>query len=173
MSVRPNHSCFTAWLCRQPVLQLGQLELVLGARAKAGDVEDSVYSSVYSAVCGGVDSRMASVCSNLSVEISCADVAVAWSLPPACDEKKIVSAAENCKSNQIEHVFMNTKNRSTKPGPRQAEKPELRKLKPNKKTRTAKAQAEKPELRKLKQNQKTRTAKAQAEKPEPRKLKPN
>ena len=63
-------------------LQLGQL--VLGARAEAGDVED--YSSVYSAVCGGVDSRMALVCSNLSVEISCADVAVALSLPPACDE---------------------------------------------------------------------------------------
>ena len=39
-----------------------------------------------SAVCGGVDSKMALVCSNLSVEISCADVAVAWSLPPACDE---------------------------------------------------------------------------------------
>ena len=44
-------------------LQLGQL--VLGARAKTGDVEDSVYSSVYLAVCVGVDSRMASVCSNL------------------------------------------------------------------------------------------------------------
>ena len=56
---------------------------------EAGDVEDSVYSSVYSGVCGGVYSRMASVCSNLSVEISCADVTVAWSLPspPACDEK--------------------------------------------------------------------------------------
>ena len=27
---------------------------------------------------GGVNSKMASVCSNLSVEISCADVPVAW-----------------------------------------------------------------------------------------------
>ena len=58
-----------------PLLFLQPGQLVLGARAEAGDVEDSVYSSVYSAVCGGVDSRMASVCSNLSVEISCADVA--------------------------------------------------------------------------------------------------
>ena len=80
-------------------LQLGQS--VLGAHAEAGYVEDSVYSSLYSAVCGGVDSRMASVCSNLSAEISCADVAGAWSLPPACDEKEIVSAVENCKSNQL------------------------------------------------------------------------
>ena len=74
-------------------LQLGPL--VLGARAKAGDVEDCVYSSVYSAICGGVDSRMASVCSNLSVEISCADVAAAWSLPPACDMQK------KCKKNAV------------------------------------------------------------------------
>ena len=59
----------------------------MGARAEAGDIEDSVYSSVFSAVYGGVDSRMASVSSNLSVEISCAEVAVAWSLPPACNEK--------------------------------------------------------------------------------------
>ena len=89
-------------------LRLGQL--VLGARAEACDVEDSVYSSVYSAVFGGFDSRMVLVCSNLSVEISCADVTVNWSLPHACNEKKIVSAVENCKSNQIEHVSMNTKN---------------------------------------------------------------
>ena len=61
------------------LLQLGQL--VLGARTEAGDDEDSVYSSMYLAVCGGVDSRMALICSNLSVEISCADVAVARSLP--------------------------------------------------------------------------------------------
>ena len=33
------------------------------------------------------NSRIGSVCSNLSAEISCADIAVAWSLPPACDEK--------------------------------------------------------------------------------------
>ena len=38
---------------------------------------------------------------------------------------------------------MNTKNRSTKPGQRQAETFELRKLKQYQKTRTAKAQAEK------------------------------
>ena len=61
------------------LFQLGQL--VLGSRAEACDVEDSVYSSVYSAVCRGVDSRMALVCSNGSVEISCVDVVVAWSLP--------------------------------------------------------------------------------------------
>ena len=35
--------------------------------------------------------------------------AVAWSLPPACDEKYIVSDVDNCKSNQIEHISMNTK----------------------------------------------------------------
>ena len=68
-----------------------------GTGAEAGDDEDSVHSSSSSAVCGGVCKRMASVCSNLSVEISCADVAVAWSLPPACEEKKIVSAVDNCK----------------------------------------------------------------------------
>ena len=68
--------------CRaSSLLQLGQL--VLGGRFEAGNVEDSVYSSVYSAVGSGVDSRMASVCSDLSVEISWADVAVAWSLPHA------------------------------------------------------------------------------------------
>ena len=128
-------------------LQLGQL--VLGARAKARDVKDSVYSSVYSVVCGGVDSRMASVCSNLSVEISCDDVTVAWSLPPACD-----SAVENCKSNQIQHVFMNTKNRSTNPGPRQAEKPELRK-----------SRIRKPGLRKPKQKKPSYESSSRIRKP--------
>ena len=34
-----------------------------------------------------IDNRDAVASSNLSVEISCADVAVAWSLPPACNEK--------------------------------------------------------------------------------------
>ena len=36
------------------------------------------------AFCGGVDWRMALVCSNLLVEISCADIAVAWSLSLTC-----------------------------------------------------------------------------------------
>ena len=48
-----------------PLLLLQLEQFVLGARAEAGDVGDSVYSSVCSVVCGGVDSRLASVCSNV------------------------------------------------------------------------------------------------------------
>ena len=95
------------------LLQLGQL--VLGARAEAGDVEDSVYSSVYSAVCAGVDSRMASVCSNfkfVSRDCLCWRCCCLWSLLPACHCQLLKNA--NQILNQIEHIFMNTKHRLTK-----------------------------------------------------------
>ena len=66
-------SVLTTWLClfsSTSKLQPGQLVMLAKTGAKANDNEDSVYSSCSLAVCGGVDSRMALVCSNLSVEIS-------------------------------------------------------------------------------------------------------
>ena len=56
VSVLVTSSCLFS-SCNSP--RLGQL--VLGARAKAGDVKDSVYSSVNSAVCGGVERPLAGV----------------------------------------------------------------------------------------------------------------
>ena len=96
------------------LLQLGQLSVQAHYCAEARDNENSVsrYLSCPSAVCGEGDSRMALVCSGLpccAVDISRADVTVTcfanvgWRLSPASNQIENI-----CKSNQIEHIFMNT-----------------------------------------------------------------